>query len=182
MRRPSRRFEALPRTQWTRADAVDGPRGTTKQERPEKLGPPQETQLPNGTACENGLAKVTAFLPERRKWCQNGELRLPKVVADLALAERFQGLLDAGEVKNRADLARRFRLTRARVTQLIDLLRLHPTIRAYLRLLPPGTPTRMVTERGLRAVVRLPGRQQIEAARRFRGFDLFLAKEAERVA
>ncbi len=34
--------------------------------------------LPSGAACENGLAKVIVFLPERRKRCQDGELRLPK--------------------------------------------------------------------------------------------------------
>lgn len=110
-------------------------------------------------------------------------MRLPKVVADLALAERFQGLLDAGEARNRADLARRFRLTRARVTQLMDLLRLHPMVLAYVRSLALGTPTRSVTERGLRAVVRLPGRQQVQAAKRMvRGFREFVEAEAENVA
>jgi hypothetical protein len=108
---------------------------------------------------------------------------LPKVVGDLALAEGFQELLDAGEARNRADLARRFRLTRARVTQLMGMLRLHPTILAYVRSLSAGTPTRMVTERGLRAVMRLPGPRQIEAARRFiLGFETFVSREAEHVA
>ncbi len=139
--------------------------------------------LPNVTACENGLAKVIAFLPERRKRRQDVDLPLPKVVADLALAERFQGLLDAGEVANRADLARRFRLTRARVTQLMKLLDLHPVIVAYLRSLPPGTPTRMVTERGLRAVVRLPERQQVLLAKRtILGFRTFVEASAPQIA
>lgn len=92
-------------------------------------------------------------------------MRLPKVVADLAMAERFQGLLDAGEATNRADLARRFGLTRARVTQLMDLLKLHPTILAYARALPPGTPTRLITERGLRVLVRMPPRKQLTMAK-----------------
>jgi hypothetical protein len=137
-------------------------------------------KLPNAAACENGLAEVVVLLPERRKRRPDEDLRLPKVVGDLALAERFQGLLDAGEARNRADLACRFRLTRARVTQLMDLLRLHPTILAYVRSLPAGSPTRMVTERGLRAVVRLPRGQQVETASRFiRDFERFVA---ERVA
>ncbi len=102
-------------------------------------------------------------------------MRPPKVVADLALAERFQGLLDAEEARNRADLARRFRLTRARVTQLMDLLRLHPTIRAYVKSLPPGTPTRLVTERGLRPVVRTPIWKQVATAQRMvAGFQTFM--------
>ena len=92
--------------------------------------------------------------------------RLPKVVGDLALAEPFQALLDAVDARNRADLARRFQLTRARVTQLMDLLRLHPTILAYVKSLPPGTPTRLVTERALRPIVRTPISKQVAAAER----------------
>jgi hypothetical protein len=131
--------------------------------------------LPNPGACENGLAEVVVPLPERRKRGQDVDLRLPKVVGDLALADRFQGLLDAGEARNRADLARRFRLTRARVTQLMSLLRLHPMILAYVKSLPPGTPTRLVTERGLRAlVVQPPNRQVVVANRIVPGFAGFV--------
>ena len=41
-------------------------------------------------------------------------MRVPKVVTDLAMAEEFRRLLDAGEARNQADLARRFRLPSAR--------------------------------------------------------------------
>ena len=36
-----------------------------------------------------------------------------------ARARRLQAMLDAGEVKNRAELARRFGLSRARITQIL---------------------------------------------------------------
>jgi hypothetical protein len=135
--------------------------------------------LPNVAACENGLAKVIVLLPEHRNRRQDGELRLPKVAGDLALAERFQGLLDTGAARNRADLARRFRLTRARVTQLMALLRLHPMLLAYVKSLPPGTPTRFVTERGLRAlVVQPPNRQLVVAKRIVPGFACFIVGAA----
>ncbi len=63
------------------------------------------------------------------------------------------------------------------------LPRLHPMVLAYLRSLPPGTPTRLVTERGLRAVVWLQSRQQVQAAKRsVWGFQDFIDREAERVA
>jgi hypothetical protein len=75
---------------------------------------------------------------------------LPRVVLDLALVEEFRSLLDSGKARNRADLARRYGLTRARVTQLMSMLKLHPEIVAYVKSLPPGTPTRMITERRLR--------------------------------
>lgn len=73
---------------------------------------------------------------------------MPKVVTDLAMAEEFQRLLDAGEARNRADLALRFRLTRARVTQLMKLLGLNPMVVAYVKSLPPGTPTRLARSAG----------------------------------
>lgn len=113
---------------------------------------------------------------------KDADLRVPKVVTDVAMAEEFQRLLDAGEVRNRADLARRFRLTRARVTQLMKLLKLHPVILTYVKSLPPGTPTKMVTERGLRLLVGLPqSRQLISANRIVPGF-LLRGRAANSVA
>jgi hypothetical protein len=65
-------------------------------------------------------------------------------------------------------------LTRARVTQLLALLRLHPDILAYVKSLPAGTPTKLVTERRLRVLARAPAERQVERARRavagFAGF------------
>lgn len=128
--------------------------------------------LPNASECENGLAKVIVLFPERRKRVKDADLRVPKVVTDVAMAEEFQPLLDARELRNRAGLARRFRLARARVTQLMKLLILHPVILAYVKSLPPGTPTKMVTECGLRALAWLRQDHQVAAAKRcLRGFD-----------
>ena len=39
----------------------------------------------------------------------------------LALAHKIQQAIDRGAVRDRAEMARRLRLTRARVTQLLDL-------------------------------------------------------------
>ncbi|MBK7072925.1 MAG: hypothetical protein IPH44_11535 [Myxococcales bacterium] len=98
-------------------------------------------------------------------------MKLPPVVGHLQLAERFQALLDSGEAPNRAWLARHHGLTRARVTQLMSLLLLHPDILDYVRNLPAGTPERLVTEKKLRRLVRLPFASQLkEAALRVAGF------------
>lgn len=51
----------------------------------------------------------------------------------LDLAESFQEQLDRGVVNNRAELARLHGFSRARVTQLMGLLRLAPEIGAELR-------------------------------------------------
>ena len=105
----------------------------------------------------------------------------PNIVRLIERAEQFKKLLDSGVVRNQADLAKTFRLTRARVTQLLQLLDLHPTILAYGKSLPPGTPTKLVTERGLRPLVGLPKERQLKVARqRVVGFVDYLASgEAE---
>ena len=56
----------------------------------------------------------------------------------LTLAYEFQELLEAGVVNNRAELARRCGLSRARVTQVMSLLHLPDEIQEYVMALPPG--------------------------------------------
>jgi hypothetical protein len=74
-------------------------------------------------------------------------------------AEAFQDALDRGVVNNRAELARLHGLTRARVTQLMGLLKLAPEIRAELRArAAAGEP--VPSERRLQPVARLPEREQ----------------------
>jgi hypothetical protein len=54
----------------------------------------------------------------------------PRILETLALAERWDRRLSAGDV-NRADLAREHGVSRARVTQVLKLLQLHPVVRAF---------------------------------------------------
>jgi hypothetical protein len=110
-------------------------------------------------------------------------LKLPPVVDHLALAESFQTKLDAGEVATRAALARQHGLTRARVTQLMDLLELDVKILDYVRNLPAGIPERLVTERHLRRLVPLaPDAQVREAEKRVPGFAVKRAERRRRTA
>jgi hypothetical protein len=65
--------------------------------------------------------------------------KVPRVARLLALAHKFQGTLDRGEVKSMAELARLGRVSRARITQVMDLLMLAPEIQEeilQLRVLP----------------------------------------------
>jgi hypothetical protein len=48
--------------------------------------------------------------------------RPAKVAQQLALAHHLQAAIDRGAIADRADVARKLGLTRARVTQLLDLL------------------------------------------------------------
>lgn len=74
--------------------------------------------------------------------------RPPRAAQMLALAHELQGLIDSGEVRDRATLARHLGLTRARVTQILDLLLLAPDIQEAVLLGPAPA----ATERRLRAV------------------------------
>src|SRR4051812_38907480 len=62
--------------------------------------------------------------------------RVPKISRLMALAIRFDGLLQRGEVRNYAELARRGHVTRARVTQVMNLLQLAPDIQEQILFLP----------------------------------------------
>ena len=97
--------------------------------------------------------------------------RPPRVTCLLALAHRFEALVRSGEVRDYADLARVGRVSRARVSQILKLLLLAPSIQEYILWLPPRTAgERSITERDLRKVVDEPrwDRQRLlfELARR----------------
>lgn len=62
--------------------------------------------------------------------------RVPRISRLMALAIRFDGLLRRGEVKDYAELARLGHVTRARVTQIMNLLNLAPDIQETLLFLP----------------------------------------------
>jgi hypothetical protein len=70
-----------------------------------------------------------------------------------------------------------------RVTQILALLKLAPSIVAYARSLPPGTPKRRLTERRLRELTGLSPKEQVLAARAsVPGFASFLCRNHQDVA
>ncbi len=78
------------------------------------------------------------------------------------------------QVKHRAEISHREGVSRALVTQIMDLLKLHTSILDYVRSLGPETPERMVTERKLRGRARLLRKEQQDAAKFvLRGFSEF---------
>jgi hypothetical protein len=62
--------------------------------------------------------------------------RVPRISRLMALAIRFDELLGRGEVKDLADIARLGHVTRARATQIMNLLMLAPDIQEALLFLP----------------------------------------------
>ena len=62
--------------------------------------------------------------------------RVPRVARFMALAIRFDQLIHAGEVADYAELARLAHVTRARITQIMNLLMLAPDIQEAILFLP----------------------------------------------
>ncbi len=98
------------------------------------------------------------------------KLGRPPIVAQLALAEEIAAALERGEV-NRTGLAHLYGLTKPRVTQLLNLLKLHPLVLDYVRGLARGRPRAGITERRLRDLTTIdPAGQLAVAKRRVPGF------------
>jgi len=72
----------------------------------------------------------------------------------LALAHKMQELIDSGKVPDRATLARRLGFSRARVTQLLDLLLLAPDIQEEIVMLEIPAGNKTITEHETRKVLR----------------------------
>ena len=88
--------------------------------------------------CENFSEEFT-YCPKSLILREKSHIDEPKDSAyrhPVALAYEFQELLEAGEVNNRAELARRCGLSRAPVTQVMSLLQLPDEIQEYVITLP----------------------------------------------
>ncbi len=80
--------------------------------------------------------------------------RVPRVARMLALAHKIDEKIGAGELRDLADAARAIGVTRARMTQITNLLLLAPEIQTAILELPLVTTGRdPITERALRQMV-----------------------------
>jgi len=79
--------------------------------------------------------------------------RVPRVARLMALAIKFDRMLQDGVVGSQTDLAALARVTQPRMTQIMNLLHLAPDIQEEILFLPPVTEGRdPVTERDVRDV------------------------------
>ncbi len=96
-----------------------------------------------------------------RRVTQAATGRPPRVAQTLALAHRIDGMIRAGELRNLADAARSIGVTRARMTQIMNLLLLAPDIQETILNLPLVTNGRdSISERELRRIVAEPDWQR----------------------
>ena len=81
-----------------------------------------------------------------------GPPRIPRVARLMALAIKFQDMVDRGDVRDYADLARLGYVTRARITQIMNLMNLAPDIQEELLTTNPVM-SLPASERKIRQVV-----------------------------
>jgi len=74
---------------------------------------------------------------------------VPRIARLMALAIRFEGLLQEKTIEDYAELARLWRVTRARITQIMKLLQLAPDLQEQILFLPP---LKGLNERSLRPI------------------------------
>ena len=80
--------------------------------------------------------------------------RVPRISRLMALAIRFDDLLRQGEIRDYADLARLGHVSRARITQVMNLLNLAPDIQEEILYLPSTVNGHdPIAERDLRPIV-----------------------------
>ncbi|MFN7022631.1 MAG: hypothetical protein ACK4WH_15080 [Phycisphaerales bacterium] len=83
--------------------------------------------------------------------------RVPRISKLMALAIRFEDLVRSGEVADFADIAELGQVTRARVSQIVNLLNLAPDIQeAILFLLLVAGEREAVSERAVRHIAAEP--------------------------
>lgn len=78
--------------------------------------------------------------------------RLPRVTRLMALAIKYQGMVSRGKLRDYADIARLGYITRARTTQIMNLLHLAPDIQEDILFLDGGPVPANITERELRTI------------------------------
>ena len=79
--------------------------------------------------------------------------RLPRITRLMALAVRFEGLLRDGRIRNCAELARLGGVSRARITQILNLRNLAPSIQEEILLVGPGSRVKNLPERAIRRLM-----------------------------
>ncbi len=99
-----------------------------------------------------GRSVRLAFNPKPTREVAAPAGRIPRVARLMALAIRLDGMLKDGLVGSQAELAAIGHVSRARVTQLLNLLSLAPSIQEEILHFPPVMKGKdPVTERHLRA-------------------------------
>ena len=132
---------------------------------------------------ERGRRASKEIRPGERKQC-DAPSRLHRITKLMALAIRFERLVQDGAVRDYADLARLGRVSRARITQVMALLQLAPDIQEALLFLPRVTSGKdPVTEREIRPIAATADwKKQRAMWRRHSGSDVGIGQRGQKTA
>ena len=114
------------------------------------------------TSSKRGAGNPASSTPPAGPKARTKRKRRPRIIDTLAQARHFQHLIDSGQVKNAAQIARDLNLTRARISQVLSLLRLAPEILDYIDNLNGDEGQMFLTAKILLPLVRLPREEQVE--------------------
>jgi len=92
--------------------------------------------------------------------------RPARVAVMLALAHKIQDAIDRGVVRDRAEVARRLGLTRARLTQLMDLTLLAPDLQEQILFAESVDGVEPMSERELRTTITRWDKQRLSRSGR----------------
>jgi hypothetical protein len=95
---------------------------------------------------------------EEEKGVQPKPLRIYR--NPIFIARKWKKALEDGIYTSQADLARKVGISRARVTQILRLLKLAPEVQKVVAALGDPLPSPIITERRLRSVINLPVKEQ----------------------
>ena len=109
-------------------------------------------RMSNELVCEIVLLPKSMAAPA----CSGPQGRVPRITKLMALAIKLEGLIHRRVLRDYTDVAMLGKISKARATQLMNLLNLAPDIQESLLLLPNATtPRDRVTERQLRQIVKV---------------------------
>ena len=110
----------------------------------------QNLRVFTGTLRRTRRGRATAFTSEPPPPPREPLRRPAKVARLLAMAHKLQRLIDEGKVKDRAELARQLGVSRARITQILDLTLLAPDIQEEILFMEAVNGVEPASERLLR--------------------------------
>ena len=111
---------------------------------------------------------VSAVPPGRGDPKPPREPKTPRIVELLRKANEWKALLESGKIASQAEISLREGITRARVTQIMGMLRLAPEIREQILAMHDSSRRPQITERVLRPIgVITPYRDQLREFHKF---------------
>ena len=76
------------------------------------------------------------------------------------IAKEYKGMIDNGQVRNQSDLAKKLGISRVRICQILNLLKLNPLIIQELENFSDPLKSKIITERLLRPYVNKSSKEQ----------------------